>query len=86
MNLDEIGPKIQQLRKSLKITQQELSDLSGISRVTLGKLERGEIAPISLKTLDLILNKLNYEIDFVVKNKFSLPTLDQMGQDSKFYT
>jgi serine/threonine-protein kinase HipA len=35
--------KIKELRKNKKITQIELSKIAGISRITLGKLERGEI-------------------------------------------
>jgi len=53
MKLYEIGIKIKELRKDKKITQVQLSDISGISRVTLGKLERGEVASVSIKTLDI---------------------------------
>ena len=77
MKLYEIGPKIKELRKERKITQANLSKLAGISRVTLGKLERGEISTISIKTLDIILDALDFEIDFKsnYSDSFGLPIL-----------
>ena len=77
MKLYEIGPKIKELRKKRKITQANLSKLAGISRVTLGKLERGEISAISIKALDIILDALDFEIDFKsnYSDSFGLPIL-----------
>ena len=43
LKLYEIGQQIKILRKAKKITQEQLSKLCGISRVTLGKVERGEL-------------------------------------------
>lgn len=78
MQLQEIGPKIKKLRKDKALTQEHLSKIAGISRVTLGKLERGEASSISIKTLDIILNALSYEIDIKSNNSnsFGLPSLD----------
>lgn len=80
MKLYEIGPKIKTLRKEKAMTQEELSKLAGISRVTLGKLERGYMGTISLRTLDIILNALGYEIDFKsnYSESFGLPPLDEL--------
>ncbi len=80
MQLYEIGLRIRELRKDKGLTQKYLSELSGISRVTLGKLERGEVSSISIKTLDIILDALSYEIDIKSKNKdsFGLPSLDRL--------
>ncbi|MBT6108288.1 MAG: helix-turn-helix transcriptional regulator [Campylobacteraceae bacterium] len=79
MKLYEIGIKIKELRKDKKMTQVQLSDISGISRVTLGKLERGEVASVSIKTLDIILNALDFELDIKsnYSKSFGLPVLDQ---------
>ena len=81
MKLHEIGYKIKEYRKEANLTQEQLSSQSGISRVTLGKLERAEVSNISLKTLDILLNNLGYEIDFTKKNNFGLLTLDQIKED-----
>jgi len=78
LKLFEIGKEIKKLRKEKKITQAQLAESSGISRVTLGKLERGEVVSVSIKTLDLILGTLSYEIDFKSQNisSYGLPDLD----------
>jgi len=64
MKLHEIGVKIKTLRKAKGITQEQLAKISGISRVTLGKLERGLVGSVSIKTLDVILAEFSYEIEF----------------------
>ena len=78
MKLDEIGPKIKRMRKHKMLTQKQLADIAGISRVTLGKLERAQLGSITLKTIDLILDALGYEMEFKNKNSFGLPTLDEL--------
>ncbi len=77
MKLYEIGQKVKTLRKEKSLTQAELAKISGISRITLGKLERGQATTLSIKTLDLILNALSYEIDFISNknNSFGLSSL-----------
>lgn len=80
MKLYEIGTKIKTLRKEKKLTQEELAKHAKISRVTIGKFERGEIATISLKTVDIILNALGYELDITLKQGFGIPTLDEIKQ------
>jgi len=81
VNLYDIGTNIKILRKEKKITQQELSLLAGISRVTLGKIEKGLMGTVSVKTLDIIISTLGYEIDFKVKNDFGLKNLDELQNE-----
>ncbi len=78
MKLHEIGTKIKNLRKAKGITQEQLAKLGGISRVTLGKLERGQVGGISVKTLDTILWQLSYEIEFKSFEGFGL---GKLGED-----
>lgn len=80
MKLYEIGTEIKKLRKNKQITQGQLAAIAGISRVTLGKLERGEMVSVSIKTLALILDALSFEIEFKLKqsNSFGLPDLDSL--------
>jgi len=78
LKLDEIGAEIKSLRKSKLLTQQKLADIAGISRVTLGKLERGQLGSITLKTMDIILDVLGYEVAFKAKTKIGLPSLDEL--------
>ncbi len=62
------------------MTQEELAKKAGISRVTLGKIERGQMGTVSVKILDILLCVLGYEIGFVQKNHkdFGIPTLDEL--------
>jgi len=76
MNLSEIGTKIRALRKEQKMTQESLASLAGISRVTLAKVEKGHFGSVSVKTLDVIVNALGYEIDLQMKSGFGLPVLE----------
>jgi len=76
LKLDEIGIRIKVLRKNKGLTQKQLAEIAGISRVTLGKLERAQLGSITLKTIDIILDALGYELDFKSKNSFGLPALD----------
>ncbi|PRM94168.1 helix-turn-helix domain-containing protein [Aliarcobacter cryaerophilus] len=77
MKLYEIGQKIKVLREEKKLTQEKLAQNCGISRVTLGKVEKGELGNTSVKTLDLILDSLGYEIEFKIKQNFGLPSLEE---------
>ncbi len=70
MNLLELGNSIKTLRKEKHITQEELATMSNISRATLSKLENGNIAQVSIVTLNDILNHLGYELDVKAVNPF----------------
>jgi transcriptional regulator with XRE-family HTH domain len=78
LKLYEIGQQIKTLREAKKLTQEQLASKCGISRVTLGKVERGELGNTSVKTLDIILASLGLEIEFKTIRGFGLPTLDEI--------
>ena len=78
MKLYEIGQQIKTLREAKKITQEQLASKCGISRVTLGKVERGELGNTSVKTLNIILFSLGLEIEFKTINNFGLSSLDEL--------
>jgi transcriptional regulator with XRE-family HTH domain len=78
LKLYEIGQQIKTLREVKKLTQEQLAVKCGISRVTLGKIERGELGNTSVKTLDIILASLGLEIEFKTIRGFGLPTLDEL--------
>lgn len=78
MKLYEIGQQIKTLREAKKITQEQLASKCGISRVTLGKVERGELGNTSVKTLDIILFNLGLELEFKTIQSFGLPSLDEL--------
>ncbi|OHD98240.1 MAG: hypothetical protein A3E21_07130 [Sulfurimonas sp. RIFCSPHIGHO2_12_FULL_36_9] len=78
MKLSEIGKKLKELRKDKKMTQEHLAAQAGISRVTLGKIERGEFGSVSVKTLDTLLFNLGLEIEFKTLSGFGLPVLGEI--------
>jgi len=55
---------IRELRIRNQITQQELSDLSGVPFATINRLENGKANP-TLKTLYKLLSVFGYEIRIV---------------------
>jgi len=70
LNLLELGSSVKKLRKEKHITQAQLATLTSISRATLSKLENGQIAQVSIVTLNDILNHLGYELDIKPSNPF----------------
>ena len=52
----EIGRNIQQMRLNKNMTQKQLAELSGVNRVTISRIERGQAA--SLLTIVQILRAL----------------------------
>ncbi len=70
MNLLELGNKVKTLRKERGLKQEVLAKKANISRATLSKLENGNIAQVSIVTLNDILNHLGYELDIKALNPF----------------
>jgi transcriptional regulator with XRE-family HTH domain len=71
LNLLELGDTVKKLRKERGLTQEMLAQKANISRATLSKLENGNIAQVSIVTLNDILNHLGYELDLKVLNPFA---------------
>jgi transcriptional regulator with XRE-family HTH domain len=63
-----IGELIKHRRKVLKITQEQLSEISGVGLYTLRQIELNKSNP-TIKTLNKILDTLGYEISINLKNK-----------------
>lgn len=64
-NMKNIGIQIRERRKSLKITQQELADLAGISINTVVAAERGQGDP-KISTYLAICNVLGLKLTTVL--------------------
>lgn len=59
--LKKFGKKIQELRKQMNISQEELADRAGFHRTYIGMIERGE-RNITLSNLKRLANALSIEI------------------------
>lgn len=57
----DLSQQIKALRKSLGLSQQELADKAGISRVSIGQIERSNAIP-SIPNLQQIASALNGEL------------------------
>ncbi|MGC8976778.1 MAG: helix-turn-helix domain-containing protein [Candidatus Ratteibacteria bacterium] len=74
----EIGERIKKIRKSKKVTQEELAWRIGLSTNFIGLIERGKKRP-SLETLRKISNTLEVPISyFFEKVNYKLPEEDIM--------
>lgn len=67
MNLQEIGTAIKERRRSLKISQLELSELAGIGINTLVAIERGQGNP-KLSTLLSVADTLGLKVEIRLKD------------------
>ncbi len=65
MDKKELGNSIRERRKFLKITQEDLADISGISERTLRSIEKGEANP-ELDSLLKICEVMGLSIDMNV--------------------
>lgn len=65
MNYKLLGSKIRQLRLEKRLTQEQLSELCGISSSYIGIIERGD-KKLSIETLVKIASILNSSIDYLL--------------------
>jgi transcriptional regulator with XRE-family HTH domain len=63
---EQLGKNVKKMREYRELTQQELADKAGLSKVTIGQIERGNAEP-SIGTLGKIAQALECElaIDFL---------------------
>lgn len=66
MKIKEIGIDIKKRRNFLRITQQDLAEITGISRRSLQYIEKGQMNP-SIEQLEKILDAIGLEI--VIRTK-----------------
>ena len=64
----EIGLKVQALRKTKKMTQEDLAEITGVSWRTISNLERGLALP-TLKLIYDISQHFNISIDELLNNR-----------------
>ena len=58
----KIAHKLAKVRASQGYTQSKLAELSGVHRVTIARIESGEISP-NVRTLEKLAKALNVKVD-----------------------
>ena len=81
--MDSIGKQIKERRKSLKVTQRQLAELSGVGINTLTKIERDEANP-SLRIIEKILDTLSDKFNLQSIHDSLKPIWDDMRPDNFF--
>jgi len=79
MKQPTLGKRIQELRKSQGITQEELVDLCNVSVRTIQRIEAGEVTP-RLHTIKTILHALGEELTSIQEPIDEITQLDQRTQ------
>jgi transcriptional regulator with XRE-family HTH domain len=71
----EIGSRIKLLRKSLGLSQKDISEKAEINRVYLNRIESGKYNP-SFNTIYHILKKFNVSVDWLLTGKGQMFLID----------
>jgi len=82
LDLPSIGGQIAGHRKTLKLSQAELSRMAGVSRATLDALENGRAGEMGVSKLTKLLAALGLELK-VQPAGAHRPTLDELMQESR---
>ena len=78
--LFEIGEKIRNKRKLLKITQDRMAKELAMSRATISQIESGTVQEIGIRKLIRILEYLDLELR--VRPAGAPPTLDELRDET----
>ena len=81
MELAEIGRDIREARRAAGMTQQRLSDLSGVSRLRIGQIETGKAYDVMFSSLRDILTALDLDIRTRTLNS-GRPVYEELLEDS----
>lgn len=79
MNIGDLGIMVRERRKELALTQVALAELSGVSRVRISHLERGDVHDMSWANVRRILEALDLSIRIGPANA-GRPVLDDLLQ------
>ncbi len=80
LNYALIGARIKRIRKSQKLTQEQLSELAGISPQHMSQIESAK-TKLSLPTLINICNALNVSANKILCDLLSADNVEQIGAD-----
>ena len=82
LDLISIGSQIAERRKTLKLSQAELSRKAGVSRATLDALENGRAGELGFSKVSRLLAALGLELTLQTASS-RRPTLDELMQEDR---
>ena len=82
LDLISIGNRIAERRKTLKLSQAELSRKAGVSRATLDALENGRAGELGFSKVTKLLVALGLELTLQMASS-QRPTLDELMQENR---
>jgi transcriptional regulator with XRE-family HTH domain len=82
LDLISIGKRIAERRKTLKLSQAELSRNAGVSRATLDALENGRAGELGFSKVTKLLTALGLELTLQTASS-QRPTLDELMQEDR---
>ena len=77
-----VGKRIAERRKTLKLSQAELSRKAGVSRATLDALENGRAGELGFSKVTKLLAALGLELTLQTASS-QRPTLDELMQEDR---
>ena len=82
LNLISLGVRVAERRKTLKLSQAELSRRAGISRATLDALENGRARELGFSKIVKLLAALGLELTLQMARSHR-PTLDELLEEDR---
>jgi len=82
LDLVALGSRIAERRKSLKLSQAELSRRAGLSRATLDALENGRAGELGFSKITRLLAALGLELTLETATSHR-PTLDELLEEDR---
>lgn len=79
MTLPEIGRRVKEARQRAALTQAQLAQSSGLSRLTIVHLETGALSDLGVRKLERVLAVL--ELEIALRHASPLPTLDDLAEE-----
>lgn len=81
MTLSDIGRAVKEARQRAALTQSQLAQASGLSRLTIVHLENGALSDLGVRKLERVLAVLDLEI--TLRHASPLPTLDDLVDEHR---
>jgi transcriptional regulator with XRE-family HTH domain len=82
LDLISLGKRIAERRKTLKLSQAQLSRKAGVSRATLDALENGRAGELGFSKVTKLLAALGLELTLQMASS-QRPTLDELMQEDR---